>query len=64
MDISVRHLKILFPFYCLYFEEELLDVTMGYGVHSSGTSSVKPMHGSLCLLVKYCKKGLNVTLTD
>ena len=37
---------------------------MGYGVLSSGTSSIRPMHGSRCLLVKCCKKGLNVTLTD
>ena len=61
MDISVRHLRILFSFYGLYLEEKVLEeVTIAYGVLSSGTISIRPMHGSRCLLVKCCKKGLNV----
>ena len=60
MDISVRHLKILFSFYGLDLEEEVLEVTIAYGVRISGTTSIRPMHGLRCLLVKCCKKGLNV----
>ena len=62
MDISVKHLRILFSFYGLYLGEKVLEeVTIAYGVLSSGTISIRPMHGSRCLLVKCCKKGLNVT---
>ena len=62
MDISARHLRIPFPFYGLYLEKKVLEeVTIAYGVLSSGTISIRPMHGLRCLLVKCCKKGLNVT---
>ena len=60
MDISVRHLKILFSFYGLDLEEEVLEVTIAYGVRISATTSIRSMHGLRCLLVKCCKKGLHV----
>ena len=60
MDMSVRRLKILFSFYGLDLEEEVLEVTIAYGVRISGTTSIRPMHGLRCLLVKCCKKGLKV----
>ena len=62
MDISARHLRIPFSFYGLYLEKKVLqEVTIAYVVLSSGTISIRSMHGLRCLLVKCCKKGLNVT---
>ena len=64
MDISVRHLRILFSFYGLYLEEKVLEeIAIAYGVLSSGTISIRLMHESRAREVDFSTGRIRMFLT-